>query len=76
MRGDYYEDLKFCAGCDRYVQYLQAAERSYCVECGEEVSLFSADDMKAFRTSVHRSLSEYDAEYRDVPPPANRRTPA
>ena len=41
---DYYSDRKFCSHCNDYVSYLMSVDHSYCVECGNEVRLFSNDD--------------------------------
>jgi hypothetical protein len=49
---DYYSDHKFCPTCDKYVAYLMSVEHSYCVECGAEVRLFSADDWTQFNESL------------------------
>ena len=49
---DYYSDRKFCPACAKYVPYLMSIERSFCVECGGEVRLFSQDDWKSFHESL------------------------
>lgn len=51
---DYYQDQKFCRGCGRYVHYLRALERCYCVVCGDEVRLFSSGDAASFRRALAR----------------------
>lgn len=49
-----YQDLRFCSCCRNYVHYLQSLDASFCVECGNKVSLFSPDDMRAFRDAALR----------------------
>ena len=41
---DYYQDKKWCPACDGYVNYLMSVERSFCVQCGDEVRLRVALD--------------------------------
>ena len=45
---DYYNDLKYCSKCDKYVSSLMGMEHSYCIECGNRVRLFSETDWVAF----------------------------
>ena len=49
---DYYSDKKFCSSCDEYVSYLMSVEHSYCVQCGEEVRLFSKEDWTEFHEAM------------------------
>ena len=49
---DYYSDRKFCPQCETYVSYLQSMEQSYCVQCGQQVRLFSEEDWTAFHASL------------------------
>ncbi len=49
---DFYNDLKFCDHCDKYVRYLMSMEHSYCVECSQKVRLFSEQDWEAFNDSM------------------------
>jgi hypothetical protein len=51
-RYDYYTDQKYCPSCDKYVAYLMSIERSFCVECGGEVRLFSKEDWESFNESL------------------------
>lgn len=48
----FYDDRKFCTACDDYVAYLAGMDRSYCVQCGSEVRLFSADDWTRFQNGL------------------------
>ena len=48
----FYDDRKFCTACDNYVAYLSGLDRSYCVQCGSEVRLFSADDWDRFQNGL------------------------
>ena len=45
---DFQNDRKWCSACDGYVSYLMSIEKSYCVQCGAEVRLFSKEDWVAF----------------------------
>ena len=49
---DYYNDRKFCPNCQDYRPYLMSVSKSYCVECGEEVRLFSESDWTEFHESM------------------------
>jgi hypothetical protein len=49
---DFYDDRKFCTSCDDYVPYLASVERSYCVQCGGEVRLFSSEDWERFSNGL------------------------
>lgn len=49
---DYYADRKFCAHCQTYVTYLMSVDKSFCVQCGNEVRLFSQEDWQAFNRSL------------------------
>ena len=49
MSRSFHDDTKFCPCCDAYVRYLASVERSYCVECGGEVRLFSEADWGKFQ---------------------------
>ncbi len=49
---DFYSDCKYCHHCDNYVSYLQSMEHSYCVDCGNEVRLFSKEDWQRFNESL------------------------
>ena len=54
MDSDFYNDRKFCPGCETYVSYLQSLTESYCVDCGTAVRLFSEEDWVTF----HEALKE------------------
>ncbi len=43
-----FEDHKYCPACEAYSRYLLSITKSYCVECGGEMSLFSEQDRQAF----------------------------
>lgn len=45
---DFRNDRKWCAACDCYVSYLMSIDKSFCVQCGAEVRLFSEEDWIAF----------------------------
>ncbi len=49
---DYYQDKKWCPSCDGYVNYLMSVEHSFCVQCGEEVRLFSEEDWESFHEGM------------------------
>jgi len=49
MSHSFHNDTKFCPCCDSYVNYLSSIDRSYCVECGGEVRLFSEADWSKFQ---------------------------
>ncbi|MBM3987678.1 MAG: hypothetical protein FJ294_06950 [Planctomycetes bacterium] len=49
---DFYSDRKFCAHCNKYVHYLLSLQSSHCVECGQEVRLFSERDWKQFHEQI------------------------
>ena len=51
---DYYSDQKYCAHCKKYVSYLMSLDRSYCIECGERVRLFSGNDWTEFNETITR----------------------
>ena len=52
MESDFYNDRKYCPHCEGYVSYLQSMDHSYCVDCGQEVQLFSKEDWEAFNASL------------------------
>ena len=52
MTNSFANDTKFCPCCNDYVRYLASVERSYCVECGGEVRLFSEADWQAFQAKM------------------------
>ena len=49
---DFYGDRKYCDQCQRYVSYLMSVDRSFCVECGAKVHLFSQKDWQIFNSSL------------------------
>lgn len=51
---DFYRDRKYCPSCAGYVRYLRSPSRSFCVECGAPVRLFSEEDRRAFRRALER----------------------
>ncbi|MFT7678972.1 MAG: hypothetical protein ACI8QC_002971 [Planctomycetota bacterium] len=51
-QSDFYKNQKFCPTCDHYVSYLQSVSNAYCIECGDEVRLFSTDDWESFNNRV------------------------
>lgn len=52
MSHSFHDDTKFCPCCETYVRYLASVERSYCVECGGEVRLFSDADWSKFQAHM------------------------
>ena len=54
---DFYSDRKYCPDCKEYVHYLMSVERSYCIECGSRVRLFSKGDWEEFNESLSRQRS-------------------
>jgi hypothetical protein len=51
----YYEEVKWCARCRKYVRYLLSLKGSYCVDCGAEVCLFSKKDLQEFKRALKPS---------------------
>jgi hypothetical protein len=51
---DYYQDLKYCPACEKYVPYLMSLDHSYCAECGDRVRLFSKSDWENFNENIAR----------------------
>jgi hypothetical protein len=51
----FYEELKWCKKCGKYVRYLLSLNGSYCVECGAEVCLFNKRDLKDFKRALRPS---------------------
>lgn len=51
---DYYSEKKWCEPCTDYVSFLMSVERSYCVNCGSPVRLFSKKDLQAFTDGMER----------------------
>lgn len=49
---DFYSDRKHCEPCNKYVSYLMSIDKSFCVECGGEVRLFSKDDWMDFNEKL------------------------
>jgi hypothetical protein len=54
LNRDYYSDQKYCSHCQKYVSYLMSLDRSYCIECGERVRLFSGEDWSEFNETITR----------------------
>ena len=52
MSRSFHNDNKFCPCCDEYVRYLASVDRSYCVECGGAVRLFSPSDWGQFQEKM------------------------
>lgn len=48
----FYSDRKYCDHCNEYVSYLMSVESSYCIQCGNQVHLFSKTDWKSFNESL------------------------
>jgi len=51
----YYEEVKWCTRCRKYVRYLLSLKGSYCVDCGSEVCLFSKKDLQEFKRALKSS---------------------
>lgn len=49
---DFYAATKYCPCCEKNVRYLASIEVSYCVECGGEVRLFSAEEWTTFTAAL------------------------
>jgi hypothetical protein len=49
---NFYSDRKFCDHCETYVSYLMSVDKSFCVECGNEVHLFSKEDWQDFNETL------------------------
>ena len=54
----YYDDKKWCPTCQDYVHYLMSVERSYCVDCGERVRLFSKEDWEHFNENLSKNKNK------------------
>jgi len=52
---DFYSEKKWCDKCGRYVNYLMSVQHSYCIECGEIVTLFSKEDAEKFHQVVEKN---------------------
>lgn len=52
---NYDDEYKWCPECKSYVKYLQSYEKSYCIDCGTSVFLFSKEDWEKFRENLPRS---------------------
>jgi len=48
----FYEEVKWCKCCRKYVNYLLSLKSSYCVNCGKEVTLFNETDLKNFKKTI------------------------
>jgi len=51
---NYYDEMKYCQDCKRYVRFLMSVNYSYCVDCGGRVRLFSNEDAERFQEHVQR----------------------
>jgi hypothetical protein len=49
---DFYGTTKYCPCCAKNVRYLASIELSFCVECGGEVRLFSAEEWASFNAAL------------------------
>lgn len=54
MSTDYYTDYRYCDSCRKYVRFLSAPRRGYCVHCSQPVKLFSDSDLETFQAEVKR----------------------
>ena len=61
---DYYQEKKWCEGCNEYVRYLMSVNDSYCIRCGTQVQLFSGKDASA-SPPISRSGSGRLRSHRD-----------
>jgi len=52
---DFYSEKKWCEKCGRYVHYLMSMQHSYCVECGEIVTIFNKEDAEEFHKLVEKN---------------------
>ncbi len=60
---NFYDDRKFCTDCNDYVPYLASIDRSYCIQCGAEVRLFSTEDWERFQNGLgNRPIAERKAK--------------
>ena len=60
---NFYDDRKFCTDCNDYVPYLASIDRSYCIQCGAEVRLFSTEDWERFQNGLgNRPMAERKAK--------------
>ena len=48
----YYDEVKWCKQCRKYVNYLLSLKGSYCIDCGGEVFLFNKTDLKNFKRTL------------------------
>ena len=49
---NFYDDRKYCHDCEGYVPYLMSMDHSFCVQCGEQVKLFSKEDWGHFSEGI------------------------
>ncbi len=52
---DFYTEKKWCPRCRKYVFYLMSVKHSYCVECGEPVTIFSEEEKEKFHKLVEKN---------------------
>ncbi|MEM7199982.1 MAG: hypothetical protein AAF628_06935 [Planctomycetota bacterium] len=51
---DFYHEQKWCGQCQTYVRYLMSVNRSYCIDCGSQVRLFSKEDAMRFSNDLEK----------------------
>jgi hypothetical protein len=72
---NYYNDRKYCDGCQDYVAYLMGLEESYCVECGGQVRLFSPKDWEQFHEQLAASRPRGGRPRKNAKKPAPKSSP-
>ena len=51
---DFLSEKKWCEKCNSYQRYLMSVDRSFCIECGSAVRLFSKADAEKFGEDLQR----------------------
>ncbi len=53
-KADFANDRKWCDKCNSYRPYLMSVNHSFCIECGEQVRLFSKTDAQVFGEDLQK----------------------
>lgn len=53
-RADFENEKKWCEQCGKYQRYLMSVNHSFCVECGQQVRLFSRQDAEMFSEDLQK----------------------
>ncbi len=50
----FYDETKWCGACSRDVRFLMSVNHSYCIDCGNTVTMFRREAGSAFDERVQR----------------------